>query len=202
VSALTTSVTVVAIPLPPESERFEPGSLADWRDWLAEHHATATGIWLVGPRRKPPGTDLTYDNQVREALCWGWIDGQAKTIDETRGMQRWTPRNPRSGWSRTNQVRVAELESAGRIQPAGRAVIEAAMASGMWTLFDDAENLIEAPALTAALDAVPAARAAWDTFPPSARKNALAMIALAKLPETKAKRIAAIVDKAARGERP
>jgi len=201
-SALTTSVTVVAIPLPPESDRFEPGSLADWHDWLAEHHATAAGIWLVGPRRKPSGTDLTYDNQVREALCWGWIDGQAKTLDETRGMQRWTPRNPRSGWSRTNQVRVAELESAGRIQPAGRAVIEAAEASGMWTLFDDAEDLIEAPALTAALDAAPAARAAWDTFPPSARKNALAMIALAKLPETKAKRIAAIVDKAARGERP
>lgn len=192
----------MATPLPPESDRFEPGSLADWHDWLAEHHATAAGIWLVALRRKPPGTDLTYDNQVREALCWGWIDGQAKTLDETRGLQRWTPRNPRSGWSRTNQVRVAELEAAGRIQPAGRAVIEAAKASGMWTLFDDAENLVEAPALTAALDAVPAARAGWDSFPPSARKNALAMIALAKLPETKAKRIAAIVDKAARGERP
>ena len=111
-------MTVVAIPLPPESDRFEPGSLADWHDWLAEHHATAAGIWLVGPRRKPPGTDLTYDNQVREALCWGWIDGQAKTLDETRGLQRWTPRNPRSGWSRTNQVRVAELES-DRADPAG-----------------------------------------------------------------------------------
>ena len=192
----------MAIPLPPESDRFEPTSLADWHDWLAEHHADTPGIWLVTPRKRPPGTDLTYDNQVREALCWGWIDGQAKTLDETCGMQRWTPRNPRSGWSRTNQVRVAELERTGRIQPAGRAVIEAAKASGMWTLFDDAENLIEAPALTAALDAVPAARAAWDSFPPSARKNALAMIALAKLPETKAKRIAVIVEKASRGERP
>ena len=138
----------MAIPLPPESDRFEPGSLADWHNWLAEHHATATGIWLVGPRRKPAGTDLTYDNQVREALCWGWIDGQAKSLDETRGMQRWSPRSPRSGWSRTNQVRVAELEAIGRIQPAGWAVIEAAKASGMWTLFDDAEDLIEAPALT------------------------------------------------------
>lgn len=192
----------MAIPLPPESDRFEPASLADWHDWLAEHHATATGIWLVGPRRRPPGTDLTYDNQVREALCWGWIDGQVKSLDETRGMQRWAPRNPRSGWSRTNQVRVAELEPTGRIQPAGWAVIEAAKASGMWTLFDDAENLIEAPALTAALDAVPSARASWDTFPPSVRKNALATIALARLPETKARRIATIVEKASRGERP
>ena len=113
-------------PLPPESERFEPGSLADWHDWLAEHHADATGIWLVTPRRRPPENDLTYDECVREALCWGWIDGQVKALDETRNLQRWTPRSSRSGWSRTNQVRIAELEPTGRIQPAGRAVIPAA----------------------------------------------------------------------------
>jgi uncharacterized protein YdeI (YjbR/CyaY-like superfamily) len=201
-SAGTGSVGGVAIPLPPQSERFEPGSLADWHDWLAEHHADTPGIWLVTPRKRPPGSDLTYEESVREALCWGWIDGQVKALDDDRSLQRWARRNPRSGWSRTNQVRVAELEPTGRIQPAGRAVIEAAKASGMWTLFDDAEDLIEAPALTAALDAVPTARAAWDSFPPSVRKNALAMIALAKLPETKAKRIATIVDKASRGERP
>jgi uncharacterized protein YdeI (YjbR/CyaY-like superfamily) len=130
----------VATPLPPESERFEPGSLADWHDWLAEHHADATGIWLVTPRRRPPENDLTYDECVREALCWGWIDGQVKALDETRNLQRWTPRSSRSGWSRTNQVRIAELEPTGRIQPAGRAVIEAAKVSGMWNLFDDAEN--------------------------------------------------------------
>ena len=192
----------MAIPLPPESDRFEPGSLADWHDWLAEHHADTPGIWLVTPRKRAADTDLTYEESVREALCWGWIDGQVKTLDETRNLQRWARRSARSGWSRTNQVRVAELERTGRIQPAGRAVIEAAKASGMWTLFDDAENLVESPALTEALDAVPAARTAWDSFPPSVRKNALAVIALAKLPETKAKRIAAIVDKASRGERP
>jgi uncharacterized protein YdeI (YjbR/CyaY-like superfamily) len=72
----------------------------------------------------------------------------------------------------------------------------------MWNLFDDAENLVESPALTAALDAVPAARAAWDRFPPGARKQGLAQIALAKQESTKAKRIALIVDKATRGERP
>jgi len=193
---------LVATPLPPESERFEPGSLADWHDWLAEHHADATGIWLVTPRRRPPENDLTYDECVREALCWGWIDGQVKALDETRNLQRWTPRSSRSGWSRTNQVRIAELEPTGRIQPAGWAVIEAAKASGMWNLFDDAENLVESPALAAALDAVPAARAAWDRFPPGARKQGLAQIALAKQESTKAKRIALIVDKATRGERP
>ena len=81
-------------------------------------------------------------------------------------------------------------------------MILAARASGTWTLLDDAENLVESAELAAALDAVPAARTAWDAFPPSVRKNALAQIALARQPLTKARRIAGIVAKATRGERP
>jgi uncharacterized protein YdeI (YjbR/CyaY-like superfamily) len=197
----------MATPLPPESERsdleyFEPGTLADWHDWLAAHHAEVGGIWLVMPRRQPAESDLTYENCVREALCWGWIDGQVKTLDETRALQRWARRSPRSGWSRSNKIRIAELEPTGRIQPAGRAVIEAAKASGMWTVFDSVEDLIEPTELTAALDAVPAARSGWNSFPPSARKQGLAQIALAKQPATRQRRIATIVERAARGERP
>ncbi|HYI58638.1 MAG TPA: YdeI/OmpD-associated family protein [Microlunatus sp.] len=192
----------MATSIPAESERFEPADLADWHDWLAGHHADASGIWLVTPRRLPAGSDLTYENCVREALCWGWIDGQVKTLDETRALQRWARRSPRSGWSRSNKIRLAELEPTGRIQPAGRAVIEAAKASGMWAVFDSVEDLIEPPELAAALDAVPQARLHWDGFPPSARKQGLAQVALAKQPETKTRRIQLIVDKAARGERP
>jgi uncharacterized protein YdeI (YjbR/CyaY-like superfamily) len=188
--------------IPPESDRFEPGCLADWHDWLSTHHATLAGIWLVTPRRLPAGSDLTYENLVREALCWGWIDGQVKTLDESRALQRWARRSPRSGWSRTNKIRLAELEPTGRIQPAGWAVIQAAKASGQWTVFDSVEDLIEPPELVAALDAVPQARAHWDAFPPSARKQGLAQIALAKQNETKTRRIVSIVQKAARGERP
>jgi uncharacterized protein YdeI (YjbR/CyaY-like superfamily) len=192
----------VATSIPAESERFEPADLAAWHDWLAEHHADASGIWLVTPRRLPPGSDLTYENCVREALCWGWIDGQVKTLDEMRALQRWARRSPRSGWSRSNKIRIAELEPTGRIQPAGRAVIEAAKASGTWAVFDSVEDLIEPPELATALDAVPQARTHWDGFPPSARKQGLAQVALAKQPETKSRRIQLIVDKAARGERP
>lgn len=191
-----------AAALPPESERFAPASLADWHDWLADHHAAVAGIWLVVPRRLPADSDLTYENCVREALCWGWIDGQVKTLDETRGLQRWARRSPRSGWSRSNKLRVAELEAAGRIQPAGWAVIEAAKASGTWTVFDSVEDLIEPAELAAALDAEPAARAHWDAFPPSARKQGLAQIALAKQASTRDRRIATLVAKALRGERP
>lgn len=186
----------------PESDRFEPSDLADWHDWLAAHHASTAGIWLVMPRKLPAGSDLTYENVVREALCWGWIDGQVKTLDETRALQRWARRSPRSGWSRTNKVRIAELEPTGRIQPAGWAVIEAAKASGMWTVLDSVEDMIEPPELTAALDASPVARQNWDAFPPSARKQGLAQIALVKQIETKQRKIATIIDKAARGERP
>ena len=189
-------------PLPSESERFEPSSLADWHDWLRAHHAEVPGIWLVMPRRIPPGSDLTYENVVREALCWGWIDGQVKPLDETRALQRWARRSPRSGWSRTNKIRLAELEPTGRIQPAGQAMIEAAKASGMWTVLDSVEDLIEPPELTAALDANPTARANWDAFPPSARKQGLTQIALAKQQGTKLRRVAILVEKAARGERP
>ena len=192
----------MATPIPPESERFEPRSLADWQDWLREHHADVGGIWLVTLRKRPADSDLTYENCVREALCWGWIDGQVKTLDETRALQRWARRSPRSGWSRTNKVRVAELDPTGRIQPAGWAVIEAAKASGTWTVFDSVEDLIEPPELTAALDAVPTARRNWDGFPPSARKQGLAQIALAKQAATRLRRIEAIVAKAAANERP
>lgn len=188
--------------LPPESERFEPSSLADWHDWLHDHHAEVAGIWLVMPRRLPAGSDLTYENVVREALCWGWIDGQVKPLDETRALQRWARRSPRSGWSRTNKVRLAELEPTGRIQPAGWAVIEAAKASGTWTVLDSVEDLIEPPELTAALDASPAARKNWDAFPPSARKQGLTQIALAKQQSTKSRRVEILVERAARGERP
>lgn len=190
------------ISIPSESERFQPDTLAGWHGWLREHHAKTSGIWLVTLRKLPAGSDLTYENCVREALCWGWIDGQVKTLDETRALQRWARRSPRSGWSRTNKVRVAELEPTGRIQPAGWAVIEAAKASGMWTVFDSVEDLVEPPELATALDAVPAARQSWDAFPPSARKQGLAQIAMAKQADTQRRRIETIVAKAARNERP
>lgn len=86
--------TTVVGPIPPESERFAPSSLADWHNWLAEHHAAVPGIWLETPRRVPTGSDLTYDACVREALCWGWIDGQVKSLDENRTLQRWARRSP------------------------------------------------------------------------------------------------------------
>jgi uncharacterized protein YdeI (YjbR/CyaY-like superfamily) len=185
-----------------DAERFQPASIDDWHDWLARHHDRGAGVWVVIWRPSSGEVALSYENLIREALCWGWVDGQASPLDERRSMLWFTRRKPNSPWAASNKARVATLEAQGRLQPSGIAEIERAKASGMWTVLDSVEALLEPPELAAALDAEPAAREAWDRFPPSARKVALGGIALAKRPETKTARIATIVAKAAEGIRP
>lgn len=185
-----------------DAERFHPDDVAQWHDWLAANHQRTAGVWLVRWRSATGRPSPSYDELVREALCWGWIDGQAKLFDSERTGQWMAPRKPGSGWAATNKARILELEASGRLQPAGRAVIDQAKSDGSWTLLDSVEALQEPDALADALDADPAARAAWDLFPPSVRKLGLSAIAMAKRPQTKAARIADIVARAARGERP
>ncbi|MBO1030106.1 YdeI/OmpD-associated family protein [Tessaracoccus sp. SD287] len=185
-----------------EAEQFQPATLADWRDWLAANHTRREGVWVIGWRSKSGRTPLPYDDLVREALCWGWIDGQVKGLDDQRAMQWMSPRRLNSPWAASNKARVADLEREGRLQPAGIAAIERAKANGMWTVFDSVEALVEPPELVDALDANAVARTTWDSCAPSIRKQALALIALAKRSETRASRIATIVARVGRGERP
>ncbi len=117
-------------------------------------------------------------------------------------MMWYAARRPGSVWTRRNKVRVAALEADGRMEPAGQAAVEAARNSGMWTLMDDVEDLVVPDDLAAALAARPGAREHWDAFPPSARKQALAWIVLAKRDETRAARVAEVAASSARGERP
>jgi uncharacterized protein YdeI (YjbR/CyaY-like superfamily) len=168
-----------------------------WRAWLAEHADEGRGCWLAYPRRGA----VSYEELVLEALCVGWVDGQARAVDATWTALLMTPRKRGSGWARTNKERVERLEADGLMLPAGRAVVEAAQADGSWSLLDSAEALEEPSDLVAALDADPAARAVWDGFPPSARKAMLTWLVMAKRPQTRADRIATVVERAARGER-
>ncbi len=186
----------------PNAEHLHPESVQQWHDWLADHHDTSGGVWFVFWRKESGRERLDYDEVVREALCWGWVDGHTRTLDEDRRSMWFTRRGRNSAWAASNKARVADLLAAGRMQPAGQAVIDEAKRRGLWNLLDDAEAVIESRELAAALDADPAARANWDAFPPSARKSGLAQIAFAKQPATKTKRIATIVEKAARNERP
>lgn len=185
-----------------DAERFQPDSIADWHDWLDVNHRRREGVWVVLRRPGAGGVQLSYGELIREALCWGWIDGQSKPLDERRSMLWMTHRRPGSPWSASNKARVADLEREGRLQPAGIAEIERARANGMWTIYDSVDALQEPAALTVALDADPRARATWDAYPPSLRKQVLASIALARREETRASRIARFAAIAARGERP
>lgn len=184
-----------------DAERVEVRSAAEWRSWLEGNGETSTGVWLMIPREHSTARGDLYAPVVEEGLCFGWIDGQAGA-DETHSRIWFAPRSPRSAWAASNKERVERLVADGRMTPAGQRLIDAAKANGMWTVLEGPEAGIEPEPLAAGLDADPAARAAWDGFPPSTRKAALTQIALAKGEATVARRIAAIVAACAEGRRP
>jgi uncharacterized protein YdeI (YjbR/CyaY-like superfamily) len=174
---------------------------ATWRAWLEANHATARGVWLVTWRSRSGRRGLGYEDAIQEALCFGWVDGTAGRVDDDRGKLYFAPRRPRSGWSASNKARLERLIADGRMTPAGTAAIERAKANGSWTMLDSVERLEVPGDLARALEAQPPAAAIFASFPPSARKQMLAWVATAIRPETRALRIAAIADSAARGRR-
>jgi uncharacterized protein YdeI (YjbR/CyaY-like superfamily) len=170
--------------------QLEITSAAQLRKWLLANHDSVEGIWLVTYKKSSGERYVSYEEVVREALCFGWIDSQGKPLDATRSQLLLTPRKPKSNWSGPNKARVAELTAAGLMQPAGQAMIDLAKRSGTWTALDDVEALIEPDELRAALDAQPDARRHWDEFPRSTRRAILEWIGSAKRPKTVQKRIA------------
>ena len=125
---------------------------ASWRAWLAEHHATSSGVWVVSRRGAAPGPKLAYEAAVEEALCFGWIDGQAAPVDAGRSKQYFAPRKQGSPWAMSNKARVERLLAEGQMAPAGLAVIDRAKVDGSWTVFDSPARLEEPAELRAALD--------------------------------------------------
>jgi uncharacterized protein YdeI (YjbR/CyaY-like superfamily) len=180
---------------------YHPPDLAAWRVWLEQHHRTARGVWVVSWRKASGRPAVPYERLVEEALCYGWIDSTAGTLDAERRLQLMTPRKPKSGWTRLNRSRVADLEAQGRMTDAGRAAVAVAQANGWWTIYDPVDDLIEPADLARALDASAPARAAWDGFPPSARKQMLWWVVSAGKPATRSTRIAKIVAEAEHGRR-
>ena len=174
-------------------EQVEVVTAGELRAWLETNWDRSPGIWLVTYKKAAGERYLPYDDIVREVLCYGWIDGRARPLDELRSQLLLTPRRATSKWSRVNKQRIAELEASDRMAAPGRAVVEAARASGTWSALDDVENLVEPAELAAALDAVPPARANWDAFPRSTRRATLEWITAAKRPATRAKRVAETV---------
>jgi len=169
--------------------------------WLRKNHAKSDGLWLRIAKRGADEPSVTYPEAVEIALCWGWIDGQKKGLDDQHFLQRFTPRRARSIWSKINVEKVAALIEAGRMQPPGLAQIEAAKADGRWAqAYDGAKTSTVPDDLVAALDASPPAKAFFATINASNRYAVLWRIQTAAKPETRARRIAQLVDMLARGE--
>jgi uncharacterized protein YdeI (YjbR/CyaY-like superfamily) len=175
----------------------------DLWQWLAEEHTRTTGVWLVSGR---PGSDLprmAYEDLIAVLLAYGWIDASVRTLDQRRSLLWISPRRRGSVWSRPNKQRVAALQAEGRMLPPGQAAIDRAVADGSWTVLDGPEALAIPEDLAAAFDAADQqARANFDAFPPSARKQVLTQIALARTPGTRAKRVATAVEQALANRRP
>lgn len=179
--------------------RFKTAKAFD--TWLKRHHARSDGLWLKIAKRGADEPSVTYAEAVEIALCWGWIDGQKKALDDRHFLQRFTPRRARSIWSKTNVERVEGLIAAGRMQAPGLAQIEAARSDGRWArAYDGARASAVPDDLTAALDALPRAKAFFETISSSNRYAVLWRIQTAVKPETRARRIAQFVQMLARGE--
>lgn len=165
-------------------------SAAELEAWLEEHHADPTGIWLLLAKKGTGVPTVSYEETVELGLCFGWIDGQTRRVDEVYYALRFTPRRPRSVWAQTNVERVARLEAAGRMRPSGRAHVEAAKADGRWaaaaagpatvTVPDDLQQLLDGDALLAERFAA---------MPKSERYQLLYGLQTAVRPETRARRL-------------
>lgn len=175
--------------------------VATWHSWLEEHHATSSGCWLVTWRPRTGRSHLSYEEAIEEANCFGWVDSTAGKFDDDRGKLYFARRKPRSPWAATNKARVARLTAEGRMTPAGIAAVEQAKANGYWEILDSAERLEVPDDLAAALAHRPPAADNFAAFPPSARKQMLSWVALARRPETRADRIDKIATAAAHNER-
>jgi uncharacterized protein YdeI (YjbR/CyaY-like superfamily) len=178
--------------------------VVSWHGWLSANHESSPGVWLrLAKKGFAEPTSLSYGEALQEALCHGWIDGQVRRYDERTYRQRFTPRRPRSAWSKNNVANVERLIAEGRMQPAGLAAYERAKADGRLLDAYPGQASIEVPSdLTLALDAEPAARASFDALTSQNRYSVLLRISQAKRADTRSRRIERFVAMLARGETP
>lgn len=172
-----------------------------FRTWLREHHASRPGLWLRIAKAASPLRSVSYAEALDVALCFGWIDGQKRSHDADSFLQKFTPRQKRSPWSKRNREHVERLVAAGEMHAAGLAAVEAARADGRWDRAYDSPGRATVPDdLQAALDANPRARAFFATLKGANRYAILYRIQSAVKPETRARRIAEFVAMLQRGE--
>jgi uncharacterized protein YdeI (YjbR/CyaY-like superfamily) len=174
-------------------------SAAELEAWLEDEHARSDGIWLKIARKGTGVESVTHAEAVEVGLCFGWIDGQARRLDDRHYLQRFTPRRPRSRWSRLNRERVEALDAAGRMRPSGLAEVEAAKADGRWDAAYEPPSTAEVPPdLERELKRDRAAREAFEALDGANRYAIIYRLNDAKRPE---RRLRKFLEMLRRGER-
>lgn len=169
-------------------QKITATSAEDLRTWLEEHHTQTDSVWLVTYKKHMGDKYLDRFTVLDQLLCFGWIDGIRRVLDDDRTMQLISPRKTQH-WAQSYKDRVARLEAEGLMHAAGRKSIEASKANGLWDFMNDVDALIVPDDLAAAFKAHSPASQHWERFSPSSRRNMLRRIKLAKSPATRTKRI-------------
>lgn len=189
-----------------ESSGYETKTFKDakaFEDWLETNHQSADGIWIKIAKKASGIPSVTYPEAVDISLCYGWIDGQMKSLDSTYYIQKFTPRRARSAWSLINTKKVAALIEQGRMRPAGQAQIDAAKADGRWDKAYHSSSTFTMPAdFLAELEKHPKAKAFYASLTKSQTYGMFYQLDSAKRPETKKARMDKFIEKLNNEEKP
>ncbi|MFH8976792.1 YdeI family protein [Streptomyces sp. NPDC017890] len=173
---------------------------AAFEDWLAGHHTRREGVWVKVAKKASGIASVTDDELVDVGLCWGWISGQRRALDDRYYLQKYGPRRPRSLWSRVNVEKAAALAGAGRMREPGLAEVRRAQEDGRWDrAYASQATAVVPDDLAAALAADPAARAAFDALDRTARYLVMLPLLQAATPKTRQTRLERTVRDLAQG---
>lgn len=177
----------------PELEEHYFKTDEQWREWLHQNHASSKGIYLIFYKVEHKNDSMRWEEAVKVALCYGWIDSTVKSLGNGKRRQYFTPRNPKSVWSALNKKYIEELTTLDLMHKKGLETIELAKQNGSWTALDDVENGIIPEDLQNEFDNNPLAFENYQNFSPSYRKSYLYWLNQAKREETRKKRIYEII---------
>lgn len=174
----------------------------EWQQWLQKNSSSAKGVWLRIYKKAAGVTSITYPKAVETSLCYGWIDGVANKFDDVSYIQRFTPRRTKSIWSKKNVERANQLIVSGEMKPGGLKEIEAAKADGRWNAAYDSPANIEIPNdFLQQLSKKPKAKKFFDTLNKTNTYSIAWRLQTAKKSETREKRMKAIIEMLAKGEK-
>jgi uncharacterized protein YdeI (YjbR/CyaY-like superfamily) len=184
------------------TETIACNDAAEWETWLADHHTLPAGVWLKLAKKGSGLASVTPAEALDVALCYGWIDGQRKALDENHYLQKYTPRRPQSTWSKVNVDKAEALIAAGRMREPGMAEIAAAKADGRWAAaYGPARTATVPPDLAAALEQDERARRGYESLGRSDRYLVILRLETARTPQTRAARLRRMIATLAAGER-